>query len=154
MALEIERKFRVVNNSWREHSRAVRVTQAYICNQPEKTIRLRIINEEAFLTIKSENTGLVRSEFEYPVLLADAEEMIRLFCAGQMINKTRHLLTCKGKLWEVDEFHGYNQGLVIAEVELEHADEKVELPDWIGEEVTGDPRYYNVNLVSHPYSKW
>jgi adenylate cyclase len=153
MAVEIERKFLVEGDGWRGAVTASRrIRQAYLSNEGAASVRIRVIDEEkAKLTIKSRQKSgegaLSRSEFEYPVPLEDALAMIELR-AGQIIDKTRHLVPAgNGRTWEVDVFAGAHQGLVLAEIELEAADEDIDLPDWVGREVTGDPRYGNVALA-------
>lgn len=140
MAKEIERKFLVTGDSWRpltEQTHEIR--QAYLSTNPDATIRVRIIDSSAFLTVKSRNRGAVRNEWEYPISLADAEEMLEnCGCSGQ-IAKTRHIVGP----WEIDEFHGALEGLVVAEIELSDAAQRIDIPDFIGREVTDDSRYYN-----------
>ena len=159
MAVEIERKFLVSSDRWRfnEDGTAIQGTpfrQGYIPSQGLATVRVRLEGEEARLTIKGENQGLARMEFEYPIPLEDARQMLDSLCRRPLIEKTRYCRPAAGVLWEIDVFEGENSGLVVAEVELESEDQVVSLPDWIGQEVSGDPRYYNVNLVANPYSRW
>jgi len=153
MALEIERKFLVASNAWRPLATSEAFVQGYLSSSPDRTIRIRIRGDAAFLTIKGKTVGLTRSEFEYPIPLADAREML-LLCERPLIEKTRHRVTHAGRLWEIDEFGGENAGLIIAEVELESEQASVDLPPWIGREVSGDPRYFNSNLVKHPFRSW
>lgn len=127
--------------------------QGYLSVVPERTVRVRIAGDEAFLTVKGRNVKNSRAEFEYPIPLADAEQMLKL-CEGPLVEKTRYAIPHAGKTWQVDEFSRDNHGLVTAEVELTSESEQPEIPDWIGEEVSGDPRYYNSNLARHPFSAW
>lgn len=153
--MEIERKFLVRGDFSRDVSKAERIVQGYICSQPGRTVRIRICGEEGFLTIKgpSNDKGLSRYEFEQKILLADAEKLLEL-CEPGAIDKVRHLVPHEGHLWEVDVFHGANEGLVMAEIELGSEDEAFDKPEWLGEEVSGDRRYYNSMLTKHPYSEW
>jgi len=153
MALETERKFLVVGEGWRRLGTPVPYAQGYLQRGTGRTVRVRIAGEEAFLTVKGPVTGITRQEFEYPIPLKDARAMLPL-CDGPVIQKTRTKIPHGGLLWEVDEFGGENEGLLIAEVELSRPDERVELPDWVGAEVTGDARYYNSNLTVHPFREW
>lgn len=155
MATEIERKFLVTGDFSREVYRAERIVQGYICSQPGRTVRVRIRGEEGFLTIKGPSTddGLSRYEFERPLSLADAEDLFKL-CEPGAIDKVRHLVRSGNHTWEVDVFHGANEGLILAEIELSSTGESFEKPEWIGKEVTGDRRYYNSMLTKHPYAEW
>jgi adenylate cyclase len=153
MAAEIERKYRVNGDTWRASGEAVRITQGYLSQDPERTVRVRIAGERAWLTIKGRNQGITRSEYEYEVPLADARKLLEL-CLPGVIDKTRHRVSHAGHVWEVDVFHGENAGLVVAEVELADEADTPELPPWVGAEVSGDPRYFNSCLASVPYSKW
>ena len=120
----------------------------------ERTVRVRIAGEKAFLTIKGLNKGVTRTEFEYPVPVDDAAAMLDGLCERPLIEKTRYVLPSGGYTWEIDEFHGDNDGLVVAEVELQRADDKPPLPEWVGEEVSSDARYFNSNLVKKPFKIW
>jgi adenylate cyclase len=148
MATEIERKFLVAGDDWgAEVAHSVVIRQAYLSFTSTMAIRIRIIDDaKAFLTIKSAEPGIARSEFEYPVPLADAHGLIELR-TGQVIEKRRHLVRIGGMQWEIDVFEGAHAGLVIAEIELPDKDATFERPPWLGKEVTGDARYYNVNLA-------
>jgi len=128
--------------------------QGYLAGNETCSARVRIAEDAATLTIKSATTGAGRHEFEYVIPLADARQMLDLLAKKPLIEKTRYTIEHKGFYWEIDEFHGKNQGLIVAEVELEHEDQSFEKPAWIGEEVTDDPRYYNANLALVPYSAW
>ncbi len=155
MATEIERKFTVVGDQWRQQARAQReYRQGYLATDENASVRIRIDGERANLNIKSATLGIERHEYEYPLPLADAEEMLAGLCAKPIIEKTRYFVDYGGKTWEVDVFHGDNAGLVVAEVELDNANEVIDLPPWVGEDVSDDPRYYNVCLVKHPYKDW
>ncbi|MES2439209.1 MAG: CYTH domain-containing protein [Verrucomicrobiota bacterium] len=153
MPSEIERKFIVADDSWRDGSPGVRISQGYLSQDPERTVRVRIGGENAWLTIKGRTQGITRAEFEYAIPVAEARELLGL-CLPSVIDKTRHKVSFGGHVWEIDVFHGDNDGLVIAEVEL--ADESVspELPPWIGEEVSSDARYFNSCLAARPYANW
>jgi len=152
MALEIERKFLVRTDAWRSGT-GVRYTQGYLNRDKLRTVRVRVAGDAGFLTVKGRSQGATRLEFEYPVPLADAQAMLAL-CEGPLIDKTRHTLVHAGQVWEVDEFHGDNAGLVVAEIELASEDQPFERPDWLGEEVTLDARYFNSALSERPYRSW
>ncbi len=155
MAIEIERKFLIINDSWRSLGLGKVYKQGYIATVDKMTtIRVRIIGEEAYLTIKSKTEGISRNEFEYPIPLEDAQMMLDTLCDRPLIEKIRYKIDYDNLLWEVDEFQGENQGLIIAEVELENESQTINIPDWVGKEVSHDPRYYNVNLAKHPYQTW
>lgn len=152
MAVEIERKFLVRGPGWRTGA-GVRFTQGYLNRDPARTVRVRVAGDEGFITIKGMTHGATRLEFEYPVPLDQAQALLAL-CDGPLIDKTRHTLTLAGSVWEVDEFHGDNEGLVVAEIELASEDQPFDHPDWLGEEVTHDARYYNSALAVRPYRSW
>ncbi len=152
MAIEIERKFLVVDDSWRS-APAVYFCQGYLNRAKERTVRVRVAGEIGYLTIKGVSQGASRAEFEYEIPLADAKQLLAL-CDGPVIEKYRRKIEFEGMIWEVDEFLGANQGLVVAEIELETEDQVFALPAWVGAEVTGDERYYNSNLARHPFSQW
>jgi adenylate cyclase len=141
--VEIERKFLVVGQDWREGATVERLSQGYLPTTDHCSVRVRIAGERAFLTIKGPARDGVRAEFEYPVPVDHAEAMLRQFCGGRMIAKRRHTLTYGGLVWTVDEFDGPLAGLLLAEVELAHVGQAVALPPWLGREVTDDPRYLN-----------
>ena len=153
MPKEIERKFLVNGDSWRQLGEGSLYRQGYIPSQGA-TVRVRIAGNQGYLTIKGPTVNFSRSEFEYPIPLADAQEMLDTLCDRPLIEKTRYKIEWAGLVWEVDEFAGANQGLILAEVELTDEAQQVEIPDWIGTEVTGDPRYFNSYLVKHPFAKW
>lgn len=155
MAAEIERKFLVTDERWRAEAESAQgFRQGYFGGTERASIRVRVSGERAWLNIKSATLGISRQEYEYPVPLADAQEMLESLCSGPLIEKTRHFVRHEGHLWEVDEFFGDNAGLVVAELELASADEPFARPAWVGEEVSHDPRYYNVRLAQHPYREW
>ena len=154
MGREIERKFLVAGDGWRTAAPGRRLRQGYLCIEPDRSVRVRVSAESAWLTIKGRGSGLTRVEFEYPVPVADADRLLAELCLQPIIDKTRHELRHGDHLWEVDEFHGANAGLVVAEIELEDEAEHFERPDWLGVEVSSDPRYLNANLVNAPFSGW
>lgn len=154
MALEIERKFLVKSDAWREGATPTPIRQGYIFASSTKSVRVRTLDDLGFITVKTGRQGASTSEFEYEIPLTDAGELLEMACEQPIIEKTRYTRDELGHTWEIDVFKGANAGLIVAEVELEHADEPVRLPDWIGEEVTGDPRYYNSNLFQNPYHNW
>jgi CYTH domain-containing protein len=155
MPTEIERKFLVNSVLWAKinPSKSVRIQQAYLSTDPEKTIRVRTLDTKAYLTIKGKTTGISRAEFEYEIPIEDAHELIDGFCSS-VIKKIRHYLNYQEKLWEIDVFEGLNEGLIVAEIELESEHESFEKPSFIGEEVSNDFRYQNANLSQKPYTTW
>ena len=153
MAEEIERKFLIANDGWRS-GEGRRYRQGYLSTVKERTVRVRVAGDRGYLTVKGVTRGATRAEFEYEIPPMDAEQMLDTLCERPLIEKRRYAVQYAGLTWEVDEFFGDNEGLMIAEVELESADQKVTLPPWVGREVTDDPRYYNANLVRHPYRTW
>lgn len=155
MATEIEHKFTVVNDTWKENVKSQSYyKQGYLSSDKSCSIRVRISGDKAYLNIKSATLGVQRREYEYAIPTDDAEEMLEQLCEGPLIEKTRYFVDYAGKTWEVDVFEGDNKGLVVAEIELGHPDEPFEVPNWAGEDVSDDPRYYNVCLVKHPYKDW
>src|SRR5512143_351763 len=154
MAIEIERKFLVDGDSWRRSATGQRIRQGYLCSSADRAVRVRVMGDRAFLTIKGPQHGATRSEYEYDIPRSDATEMLEWLCERPLIEKTRYRLTAAGREWAVDEFEGENAGLIIAEVEFEREGQAIALPDWVGEEVTDEPRYLNVNLVRRPYRLW
>ncbi|WP_258098897.1 CYTH domain-containing protein [Marinoscillum pacificum] len=154
MGLEIERKFLLKNSDWRKLVEEENlIKQGYLNSNAERTVRVRVKNSTAFLTIKGKSQNTVRQEFEYEIPLVDAELMLKL-CEPPLIEKTRFIVKYQGKTWEIDEFEGENKGLTVAEIELSSEDESFELPDWIGEEVSHDDRYFNSSLIKKPFSSW
>lgn len=153
VAVEIERKFLVRGEDWRQGATGVRYVQGYLNRDKARTVRVRIAGTQGFLTIKGESVGATRAEFEYPIPLADAQALLAL-CEGPLIDKTRYRLPYAGLVWEVDVFAADNAGLVLAEVELPHEDAVFQRPDWVGAEVTDDARYFNSNLAQQPFTRW
>jgi adenylate cyclase len=155
MAIEIERKFLVRSDEWRAHvQRHIGIRQGYLSGGGGLSTRIRIVDgADATLTIKSGRAGLRRLEFEYPIPLADAEQLMSL-CQAAAIDKVRHVVPWQGMTWEIDVFEGDNAGLVVAEVELDHEGRQLDPPRWIGAEITGQSRYYNSSLVRHPFRLW
>jgi len=155
MAIEIERKYLVNSMVWKVKADAgTRLLQGYMANTEKVAIRVRIAGEQAWLTLKSASAGIRRLEFEYSLPVVDAKQILDEFCLGQVIHKTRYRLPLGGHVWEIDVFHDTNEGLVLAEIELKNEQENFTLPDWIGQEVSGDKRYYNTYLSQNPYSIW
>lgn len=154
MAKEIERKYLVKGDDWRKLAKGVPYRQGYLSTVKERTVRVRTIGDEGFLTIKGISVGATRSEYEYKVPAADANEMLTNLCEKPLVEKNRYKIKAGPVTWEIDEFLGDNEGLIVAEVELQSEDQKVELPDWIGQEVTGKPEYFNSNLTKKPYKTW
>jgi len=152
VATEIERKFLVHGEAWRQ-SRPIRIRQGYLNRDKARTVRVRVAGERAFLTIKGSMQGIARAEFEYPIPASDAEQLL-LSCDGPLLEKQRHVLVHAGMTWEVDEFFGDNAGLVVAEIELTSEHQSFDRPAWLGEEVTHQRRYLNSNLVVHPFKQW
>lgn len=153
MPAEIERKFLVANNSWRDGSPGTMIAQGYLSQDPERTVRVRIGGEKAWLTIKGRTEGISRAEFEYEIPLEDAHELLAM-CLRSVIEKTRHEVSYAGHLWEIDVFHGDNEGLIVAEVELADATISPALPPWVGVEVSAEARYFNSCLAVLPYFHW
>lgn len=154
MGTEIERKFLVRNDGWKGLGRPVMVRQGYLCTDRGKVVRVRTTGGKGFLSVKGAGTGITRPEYEYRIPLEDAQEMIDAFCGGLVVEKRRHLVEHQGLTWEIDEFLGANQGLVLAELELESEDQVFGKPHWVGKEVSQDPRYLNANLARRPYREW
>ena len=152
MATEIEHKFLVAGTGWRQ-SNSDRLRQCYLNRDERRTVRVRIVGNKAFLTVKGAPRGVARAEFEYEIPVADAEQMLKL-SDGFVIEKIRHVIVHGGCKWEVDEFLGDNAGLVVAEIELASEDQPFSHPSWLGREVTHDRRFYNSNLAAHPYKEW
>jgi CYTH domain-containing protein len=153
MAVEIERKFLTKDSTWKQGAEGAPYRQGYLSREKGRTVRVRLAGAKAWITIKGPSDGCSRPEFEYPIPADDAAELFQL-CDGPLVEKTRHRIPFGGLVWEVDEFHGENEGLVVAEVELTSPDQEVPLPPWIGREVTGDRRYDNSSLSIRPYSGW
>lgn len=155
MAKEIERKFLVVDESWRSGvQRRERFEQGYLAITADCAVRVRIAGGEAALNIKNATLDIERYEYEYPVPLTDAREMLTLLCAGRSLSKIRHWVSHEGDLWEVDVFEGANRGLVLAELEIRHREQRFAIPGWVGEDVSGNPRYLNSYLAVTPFNTW
>ena len=154
MGTEIERKFLMKDDAWRSLAKGTKYRQGYLNSTKERVVRVRTIDDKGFLTIKGITTGATRVEYEYEIPNAEATAMLDELCEKPLIEKNRYKIAFSGFTWEVDEFFGENKGLIVAEVELESEDQPFEKPDWIGEEVTGDPKYFNSNLIQNPYLKW
>lgn len=155
MGMEIERKFLLQSDGWRgqvQHSERMR--QGYLNQEKHCSVRVRTAGGRAWLNIKGVTVGAQRKEFEYEIPLADALELLETMSHRPLIEKTRHYVPAGGRVWEIDEFDGENAGLVVAELELDDPDEPFVKPDWLGEEVTDDVRYYNTQLVRQPYRQW
>ena len=152
MGIEIERKFLVIGTAWRQGV-GVRFSQGYLNRDQTRTVRVRLAGSQAFLTIKGLSVGASRAEFEYEIPAADAEQLLKL-SDGPVIEKIRRVVDFAGSTWEVDEFLGENAGLVVAEIELQSEDQKFSKPDWLGEEVTHDARYFNSSLATSPFGSW
>ena len=155
MATEIERKFLVHDDSWRKDADGgILYRQGYLSSGGPCAIRVRVAGTRAYLSIKSANSGTSRAEFDYTIPLSDAESILNDLCIRPPIEKTRYLVRCGEHVWEVDVFAAENAGLVVAEIELKHEDERFERPVWLGKEVSEDERYYNAYLAEHPYQHW
>jgi len=154
MGVEIEYKFLIDKNKLPTLKNGYTIKQGYIQTADQTTVRIRVRDKEAFLTIKGKSQGASRLEFEYPIPLSDAEEMLTNLCHSSLIEKTRYLIEHEGHTWEVDVFEGTNKGLIIAEIELNSEDEDFSLPGWVAENVTDDVRYFNSNLITRPYTDW
>ena len=154
MALEIERKYLIDLEKIGTLENRIRIKQGYLSTNKDAVVRVRVKNDKAYLTIKGSNSGIARLEYEYEIPLNEANEMLEELCQKPMIDKTRYLINHENHTWEVDIFYGDNEGLVVAEVELSSEDEHVNLPLWIKEEVSHDDRYFNSNLMKHPFKDW
>jgi len=154
VAEEIERKFLVSGEAWRETAEGTRYRQGFLSTEPERTVRVRVAGPRGSITVKGKNVGARRAEFEYEIPVADAERMLDTLCQRPLIEKIRYTLAVGPHTWEIDVFEGSNAGLVVAEIELSREDEAFERPEWVGDDVTDDPRYFNSNLVANPYGTW
>ena len=154
MGQEIERKFLVLHKGWHAGAERKLYRQGYLPTTDARTVRVRIVGDKGYITLKGPVVNMTRLEFEYEIPLADAQTMLTTLCEPPLIEKYRYRLPMDDVVWEIDEFLGENHGLLIAEVELTSPDQVVQLPDWVGDEVTGDNRYYNSNLARHPFSQW
>ena len=154
MALEIERKYLIDLGKIGTLENGIRIKQGYLSTDKNAVVRVRVKNDKAYLTIKGANNGISRLEFEYEIPFDEANEMLDNLCKKPLIDKTRYIIKHDIHIWEIDVFYGDNEGLVVAEVELKDENEKINLPSWIKEEVTSDNRYFNSNLMKHPYKDW
>jgi CYTH domain-containing protein len=154
MGKEIERKFLVTSDAWRAGAKGTLYRQGYLSTHKERTVRVRIAGEQAFLTIKGLTVGTTRAEFEYPIPVADAAQLLDNLCEKPLIEKTRFKVEHAGLVWEIDEFEGVNQGLVVAEVELASETQRFDKPSWAGADVSDDKRYFNSNLIAKPFTTW
>ena len=155
MGTEIERKFLITGDAWRAAAtKVVEIRQGYLATSSDCSVRVRISRDEARLNIKSAMLAIQRQEFDYAIPQEDAHDMLETLCGGRAVSKTRYYVPHAGHVWEVDEFSGANTGLIVAELELDAVDEAFDKPDWIGEDVSDERRYYNVRLIDHPYSEW
>jgi CYTH domain-containing protein len=154
MATEVERKYLVDTELWRPLGTGVLYRQGYLSSIKERVVRVRIVGEFGFLTVKGITSGISRLEFEYPIPREDAVIILDKLCERPLIEKTRHREVFAERTWEIDVFHGDNEGLVVAEIEVASPTDAIALPPWAGTEVSNDPRYFNSNLVAHPYKGW
>ena len=154
MGIEIERKFLLQGEGWRTQGQPVLLRQGYLSADPACVVRVRIQDDAAFLTIKGKSQGATRGEWEYPIPVNEAAELLDTLCQPPLVEKYRRRIAVGTHTWEVDEFLGANAGLVVAEIELASEDDAFDKPDWVGEEVTHDARYFNSNLIRNPYSSW
>ena len=154
MAYEIERKFLLSGHQWRENASGLAIRQGYLLRDAGKTLRVRTLGQKGFLTIKGRGSGITRPEFEYEIPKSDAEFLLEGLCESPLLEKIRYRVPYEGFIWEIDEFLGENSGLFVAEIELVSEDQIFPRPQWLGMEVTGDPRYYNSNLSRCPYKVW
>jgi adenylate cyclase len=154
MAKEIERKFLVKGDAWKALAKGTSYRQGYLNSIKERTVRVRTIVDKGYLTVKGITTEATRLEYEYEIPAAEADAMLTDLCEKPIIEKKRYKVPFGGLTWEIDEFFGENQGLVVAEAELTSEDQAFQKPEWIGGEVTGDPRYFNSNLIKHPFTRW
>lgn len=154
MGKEIERKFLINGDAWRMLAEGTMYRQGYLNSAKERTVRVRTVGEKAFLTIKGITVGATRAEYEYEIPFDDCNALLDNLAEKPLIEKKRYKIKQGEFTWEIDEFFGENQGLIVAEIELTSEDQKFDKPAWIGEEVTGDPRYFNSNLIKTPFTRW
>jgi adenylate cyclase len=154
MGFEIERKFLTCNEDWKQNAVGTLYRQGYLSRDSSRSVRVRVSGQTAMLNIKGAKSTLSRVEYEYPISVKDAQHLLDELCERPLIEKTRYEIQFEGMLWEVDEFHGENEGLVVAEIELTSEDQAFAQPAWLGAEVSHDARYLNINLIQNPYSKW
>lgn len=152
--IEIERKFLVKNKDYKFNSEENLIVQGYLNSDKERTVRIRISNNKGFITIKSKTEGISRKEFEYEIPIHEAKDILENICEKPIIKKMRYKVDFEGYIWEIDEFLNENEGLILAEIELKDENDIFEKPEWVGEEVSNDPRYFNSSLISFPYEKW
>lgn len=146
MGIEIERKFMVVGDAWRSTARSVRIVQGYMTEDARRVVRIRTIDDRGSLTLKGISRGAARTEFEYAIPAQDAHRLLDELCLKPLIEKIRYYVPHAGMVWEIDEFHAPRPGLILAEIEIPSVDFEVERPDWVGDEVTGNPMFYNHNM--------
>jgi adenylate cyclase len=154
MGKEIERKFLIKGDEWRALAEGATYRQGYLNSAKERTVRIRTTSEKAFLTIKGITVGATRPEYEYEIPLGEGQAMLDSLAERPLIEKKRYKIPIGDLIWEIDEFLGDNTGLIVAEVELESEGQTFDKPSWVGDEVTGDPRYYNANLIKKPFTRW
>ncbi|MGR8947393.1 MAG: CYTH domain-containing protein [Gammaproteobacteria bacterium] len=155
MAIEIERKYLVSSDEWRESCQhTIEIRQAYLANTANASIRIRVSDNRAHINLKSTHSLMAREEYDYEIPLAEGTQMMERLCEGYMISKTRHHVIHREQLWEIDEFHAHNKGLIVAEIELDSAAQNVQIPPWLGVEVTDFPRFYNHWLSKRPFCLW
>ncbi len=154
MAQEIERKFLLKSDAWRAQAKGTNYRQGYLSTVKERTVRVRTINDKGFMTVKGITVGATRAEYEYEIPASEANQMLDDLCEQPIVEKNRYKIPQGDLTWEIDEFLGVNEGLNVAEIELTSEDQAFDKPDWVGEEVTGDPKYYNSNLIANPYKNW
>ncbi len=155
MGIEIERKFLLKNDSWKDAVLSSTVIkQGYLAGSDKSSVRIRIEGDKANINIKSMTLAITRQEYEYSIPIDDAEKLLRDLCEQPQIEKIRYIVKYQGHKWEIDVFSGDNEGLVIAEIELQSEDERFSIPEWLGDEVSDQVKYYNVNLIKYPFSSW
>ena len=154
MGVEIEKKFLLAGNDWKDLAEGTSYRQGYLSSVKERTVRVRTIKDKGFLTIKGISVGATRLEYEYEIPFEEANELLNELCEKPLIEKNRYKVNLGEHTWEIDEFFGENEGLVVAEIELESEKQQFIKPQWVGEEVTGDPRYFNSNLIANPFKQW
>lgn len=154
MKTEIERKFLVINTQFKELAEGTFYHQGYLNSQKERVVRVRRIDDRGFITVKGITMGATRLEYEYEIPVNDANDLLSEICERPTIRKYRYKIPYAGFIWEVDEFFGSNKGLIVAEIELENENQQFDKPDWIGDEVTYDHRYFNSNLIKNPINTW
>ncbi|MDI7258580.1 MAG: CYTH domain-containing protein [Thermodesulfobacteriota bacterium] len=154
MGKEIERKFLLKSDAWRGLAEGTMYRQGYLNSVKERTVRIRTVGDKAFLTIKGLTVGATRTEYEYEIPSDECNAMLDNLAEKPLIEKKRYKIAKDRLTWEIDEFFGDNKGLIVVEVELASEEQAFEKPEWVGEEVTGDPRYFNANLINHPFTQW